>query len=76
MSKNAKIGIGALILLVLLLLAFSMSGFREAGAPVEDLDTSDQALQDDAAAIDAELQGLEGDRIMIDQGLETDVSVQ
>ncbi|HEY4488877.1 MAG TPA: hypothetical protein VJA87_00100 [Candidatus Paceibacterota bacterium] len=75
MSKNAKIGIGVLVLLVILAILFTVGG-PAAEAPSEETDTSDQTLRDDAAAIDAELEGLEGDRAMIDQGLETDVSAQ
>ena len=74
MSKNAKIGIGVLALLVLLAILFTMD--RKAEAPSGGTDTSDQSLREDAAAIDAELEGLEEDQAMIDQGLETDVSAE
>lgn len=72
MSNTAKIVIGVLVIIVLVALAFSIRG----GAPAGGTDTSDQTLQNDAAAYDAEMQGLEGDRAVIDQGLETDVSAQ
>ncbi|MEA2701595.1 MAG: hypothetical protein QOE22_304 [Candidatus Parcubacteria bacterium] len=73
MSNTAKIVIGVLVILVLVALAYGMRG---SGTPAEGTDASDQALQNDTAAIDAEMQGLEGDRAVIDQGLETEVSAQ
>lgn len=73
MSNTAKIVIGVLIVLVLIALAFGMRGSE---TPAVGTDASDQTLQNDAAAYDAELQGLEGDRAVIDQGLETNVSAQ
>ena len=48
MSKNAKIGIGVLALLVLLAILFTMD--RKAEAPSGGTDTSDQSLREDAAA--------------------------
>lgn len=73
MSNTVKIVIGVLVILVLVALAYGMRG---SGTPAGETDASDQALRNDAAAIDAEMQGLEGDRAMIDQGLETNVSAE
>lgn len=73
MSNTVKIVIGVLVVIVLVALALNMRGTE---APAGGTDTSDAALQNDAATYDAEMQGLEGDRAVIDQGLETDVSAQ
>ena len=72
MSNTAKIVIGVLIVLVIVVLVYGMRG----GTPAGGTDTSDESLRNDTAAIDAEMQGLEGDRAVIDQGLETDVSAE
>ena len=61
MSKNAKIGIGVLVLLVILAILLTMGG-PQAEAPATETDTSDQTIRDDAAAIDADdAQGFPGE---------------
>jgi hypothetical protein len=76
MTKAQKIGIGVAAAAVVALLGAFALRHGEVQAPTEDEilttspnDTSDQALENDAAAIDAQLSGLATDTATIDQSI-------
>lgn len=73
MSKNAKIVIGVLVVIALALIVYQATDYTpEASVPA----TTDESFSEDAAALDAELSGLESDQALIDEGLEDDLSAE
>ena len=78
MTTTHKTVLGSVVLAALLALAFyaysarqaALTGTEDTYLPTEAGDTSDDALEQDAAAIDAELAGLDEDSAVLEESLE------
>ncbi|MES2225744.1 MAG: hypothetical protein V4480_02965 [Patescibacteria group bacterium] len=86
MTTTSKAVLGIALAAVILVIAFYALRMHDAGTnaqsadaatlPTPANDTSDSAMDKDAAAIDAQLKGLSDDDATVDQGIQTHATAQ